>query len=158
MSDGIQFSISDPDKALKKIKAFPDAMKLKGARFAMRKAANLVADEARKGAQSIDNKETDSHISENIAVRFSNRTFKNSGNIMFRVGVMGGANLTKKESSLGLPGKGTQHWRINEFGTSKMPARPFMRPALEQNIGKATAEFSANLNRWIGRNIKKLGK
>ena len=158
MADNIEFSLYDPDNVFKKLKNFPDALRFKGARFALRKSANLVAKEAKQNAMKLDDPATASAIAENIAVRFSSRTFKRTGNVMMRVGVRGGAKLSDQEKSQGLPGKGTQHWRLLEFGTSRMRARPFMRPALENNINKATSEFIRQLDRWMARNIKKIDK
>lgn len=158
MADNLQFSLEDPDKVLDKLKQFPDALRYKGARFALRKAANLVAEAAKQNARRLDDPGTASAIAENIAVRFSSRRFKRNGDVLFRVGVRGGAKLQDQEKSQGLPGKGTQHWRLLEFGTEKMRAQPFMRPALQNNINKATDEFVRQLDRWIGRNLKKIDK
>lgn len=158
MADKVEFSLYDPDNVLGKLKAFPVAIGKKGARFAMRKAANLVANAAKENARKLDDPQTASAIAENIAVRFSSRTFKRTGNVLFRVGVRGGAVLADQEKSRGLPGKGTQHWRLLEFGTSRTRARPLMRSALENNINKATDEFIRQLDRWIGRNLKNIDK
>lgn len=160
MADKVEFSLYDPDNVLGKLKAFPVAIGKKGARFAMRKAANLVANAAKENARKLDDPQTASAIAENIAVRFSNRTFKRTGNVLFRVGVMGGAggNLSEKDQAAGLPGGDTRHWRLLEFGTSRTRARPFMRPALENNINKATDEFIRQLDRWIARNLKNIDK
>lgn len=156
MADKIEFSLFDPDDALGKLEALPDALRYKGARFALRKTANLVRDAAKQNARKLDDPATASVIAENIAVRFSSRTFKRTGNVMFRVGVMGGARLSDQEKSEGLPGKGTQHWRLLEFGTENTRAHPFMRPALSNNVHQAIAEFGKQLDRWMARNLKKL--
>lgn len=158
MADNIQFSILDPDGAIDKIIGLPDAMRYKGARFGMRKAANFVRDAAKQNAERLDDPQTASVIAENIAVRFSSRTFKRTGNVLFRVGVRGGAKLSDQERSAGLPGGGTQHWRLLEFGTENSRAQPFMRPALEQNINQATAEAAKHMDRWLTRNLKKIRK
>lgn len=158
MADGVEFSLLDPDHALDKLVGLPTALRKKGARFAMRKAANLVRDDAKQRAERLDDPETASVIAENIAVRFSSRRFRNTGDILFRVGVRGGARLTDQEKSQGLPGKGTQHWRLLEFGTEHARAQPFMRPALSQNVGAATAEFAKHLDRWLARNLNKIRK
>lgn len=63
---------------------------------------------------------TDVHVKENIAMRgrWSGDT------LIIRVGVKGGA---KKNTE-------TPYWfRFKEFGTKKMPAQPFLEPALEEN-------------------------
>lgn len=158
MADAVQFSLIGLDDVLGKMKALGPALKKKGARFAMRKAANLVAAAAISNAMRIDDPSTPSAIPKNIAVRFSNRRFKSTGDVMFSVGVMGGAVLDEKQEADGLPGKGTQHWRLREFGTERTAADPFMSPALADNVGVATNEAADQLNRWLDRNIRKLTK
>lgn len=64
--------------------------------------------------------------------------------------------MSDQEKSEGLPGKGTQHWRLLEFGTENSRARPFMRPALSNNTNQAIAEFGKQLDRWLARNLKKI--
>lgn len=41
------------------------------------------------------------------------------------------------------------YWRFVEFGTSKMPAKPFMRPAFEQNKQRAAQEIIHTLRNDI---------
>lgn len=41
------------------------------------------------------------------------------------------------------------YWWFVEFGTSKIGARPFLRPAFEQNKHKAVAEFTTALSRAV---------
>lgn len=43
------------------------------------------------------------------------------------------------------------YWRFIEFGTSKMPARPFLRPAFEQSKAKAAEEIITTLHDEIIR-------
>lgn len=45
-----------------------------------------------------------------------------------------------------------------EFGTSKMPAYPFMRPAFEQSKGEMGALFRTELGAAIDTAVKKLNK
>lgn len=42
-------------------------------------------------------------------------------------------------------GKDAYYARFVEFGTVKMPARPFMRPALEDNVQRATQAIAERL-------------
>jgi HK97 gp10 family phage protein len=68
--------------------------------------------------------------------------------VVVQVGVRGGAR----------PRKGTEdtgHWRMLEFGTSQMPAQPFMRPALADNVAQVTAKFVAELEPQIDKAIAK---
>lgn len=159
MSDSVQFSILGMDELLAKLKSVKEDVRYKSGRFALRKAANLVRDAAASKAQALDDPATAANIEENLAVRFSSRRFKSTGDIMFRVGIMGGAGGNKTSEQLdGLPGKDTRHWRYIEFGTTKTPARPFMQPALTQNINPATDEFIRQYGRGLDRAIKRAKK
>lgn len=45
-----------------------------------------------------------------------------------------------------------------EFGTQHVQARPFLRPALEQNVPKVLAKMSKSMGKAIEREAKKLGR
>lgn len=148
------------------IEGLPDVLKLlrelgpgvvnKGARFALRKGANIVRDAAKANAGPLDDPETGRSIADNVAIRFSNRTFKRTGDIMFRVGVLGGARTVKKlDAGSGAP---TPHWRLIEFGTEHVSARPFLRRALAENTEAVTNTTARELNKWIERYVKKQAK
>jgi HK97 gp10 family phage protein len=151
-----EFGLQGIEELLGKFASITNDVKYKGGRFALRRAANVVAKAAKQGAERIDDPKTGRSISDNIAVRFSNRMFKRSGNLMFRVGVKHGSLL--KDGGDTSPNAPTPHWRLKEFGTEKMPADPFMRPALESNISAATGEFVGQYKKSIDRAIKKAAK
>lgn len=50
------------------------------------------------------------------------------------------------------------YWRFVEFGTAKMPARPFLRPAFEENKYKAVDTAIENLRPLVQAEIEKLGR
>lgn len=50
------------------------------------------------------------------------------------------------------------YWRFVEFGTSKMAARPFLRPAFESRKYQAAAEIKSRLAKRIEIEATKLGK
>jgi HK97 gp10 family phage protein len=151
-----QFGLQGIDELTAKFASITNDAKYKGGRFALRRAANIVAKAAKQGAQRVDDPATGRSIADNIAVRFSNRTFKKSGNLMFRVGVKHGSLLkVGGDVSANAP---TPHWRLIEFGTEKMQAQPFMRQALESNVGPATNEFVTQYKKSIDRAIKKASK
>lgn len=161
-----EFQIQGLDEVLRKMRALGPGLAAKGARTAMRKAANVVRDAAKAGAAKLDRPETPNRIADNIAVQFSAKTLKTTGDVMMRVGVRGGAKQysnTRENRGKGRVGKeyatggSTFYWRFLEFGTSKMPARPFMRPALQENVGKATDVAVVELNKAIDRLAKKAG-
>lgn len=152
----VQFSLRGVDELNKALKEVSDDVRKKGGRFALRKAANLVAGALRVGAQRLDDPATGRAISQNVAVRFSSRRFKRTGDLMFRVGVLQGAVLSKGgNENAGAP---TPHWRLLEFGTEKMAARPFARPALERNVGQATNEFVTQLKKALDRAAQRAAK
>ena len=47
-------------------------------------------------------------------------------------------------------------WKFIEFGTSKMPARPFMRPAFENKSAEALDRFVDRLKAGIAKAVTKL--
>ena len=170
MADSIEFTLVGMDKVLDNFDKLDFEVKRKGGRFALRKAANFIADKARQNAWTIDDPETANKIHKNIAVRWSGRTYKATGNLMFRVGVLGGAynyantkeNIRKgragkkyvTDGSSSNPGGDTWYWRLLEFGTEKHKAQPFMRPALQNNIYGAINIFGDELEKKIARLLK----
>ena len=60
-----------------------------------------------------------------------------------------GAFKAKNASSGAYNPKDPFYWRFVEFGTSKMPAKPFMRPAFEQSKEKAETEIIKTLKDGI---------
>lgn len=159
MADGVEFSITGLDSLLGKLEAVTYDLKRKGGRSALRRAAQLVADKAKEGAQALDDAETGRSIANNIALRWNGRLFKRTGDLGFRIGVMQGAVLAKagQQSDISAGGP-TPHWRLLEFGTEKMEAQPFMRKALADNISEATNTFVTEYEKAIDRAIKRTAK
>lgn len=166
MNDGFEFQIHGLERVLAKMRALPQALREKGAKAAGRKAANLIRDAAKANALRIDRTETPLKIADNIAVQFASRTFRRTGDVMFRVGVRGGAKAygntkqnrgLKRVGELYKTGGTTYYWRFVELGTSRSRARPFLLPALTQNIDPATTLFVNELSKAIDRIVKKGG-
>lgn len=89
-----------------------------------------------------------------------------SGRIEMRVTVRAKARAYKSSSRTiqkGLVGQEYQHYgplfyaRFLEFGTSKMPAYPFLRPAWDELKGSLPELIRADLSDAIDRTLKKLG-
>lgn len=157
MADGVEFSITGLDSLLGKLEAVTYDLKRKGGRSALRRAAQLVADRAKEGAQALDDSATGRSIANNIALRWNGRLFKQTGNLGFRIGVMKGAVLAKPGEKPDLSADGaTPHWRLLEFGTTKMQGTPFMRKALADNISAATSMFVTEYEKAIDRAIKRV--
>ena len=126
------------------------------AKNAMEPVKNLAKSNAR--ALKIDDPTTPSNIIENIVNRKAGKkTMRMAGardaDHMQQVGVMGGA----KDPETGDP-LATFHWRFLEFGTSTIAARPFMRKALAQNVGRTTNIFVAEMQKGIDRAAKRAAR
>lgn len=159
----ISFQLKGLDDIQAKLANLTYDAKRKGGRAALRKAAQLVRDDAIRRAQALDDPQSAENISKNIAERWNGRLFKTTGNIGFRIGVLGGARdesgkIPSKKAVKANPGGDTFYWRFVEFGTENMKARPFMRPALATNVDKATDVFVTEFNKGIDRALKKAAK
>ena len=99
------------DELLGKLESVTSDVKLKGGRFALRKAANLIAIKAKENAKRLDDPTSSEEIAENIAVRWSGKRFKTTGDLAFRVGVMGGARQYKAQCQKAQSGEGLSHAR-----------------------------------------------
>ncbi|AKX43988.1 hypothetical protein AKN87_01835 [Thiopseudomonas alkaliphila] len=168
------FKLQGVEEVLAKLETVKQEAKGKSARFALRKAAQLVLASAKSGAQAVDNPKTPNNIASNLVIRLDGKRFKKTGDHLFKVGVLGGAkqyaetkdNVRKgrvgKRYAIGgskkNPGGDTFYWRFLEFGTAKMPPKPFMRKALASNIDSATQEFSLHFKRAIDRAVKRAEK
>ena len=156
MADGVDFSILGLDSLLGKLSEVSVDVRRKGGRAALRKAAQVVVQKAKGGAERMDDKATGRSISDNIALRWNGRLFKRTGDLGFRIGVMHGAVLKDGgDLSSNAP---TPHWRLFEFGTEKMPAAPFMRPALADSISEVTNTFVTEYEKAIDRAIRRAAK
>lgn len=164
MTDGLEFKLTGLEDLQAKLKEVAEDVRFKGGRFALRKAAQVVRDQARQNASRVDNPKTPEDIEKNIVERFSTKLFRRTGDIGFRVGVLGGALAPAeavgevKGAGKGNPGGDTFYWRFLEFGTQKMPAQPFMRPAIEQTSQQATNEFVKQYDKALARAIKRAKK
>lgn len=142
----------------KRIQALTYDVAKKGGRFALRKAAQVVRDQVKSNAQAVDDPKSREDIVKNVTERWGSKFNKITGDLMFRVGIQGGAGGNKTSAELdGLPGGDTRHWRYIEFGTEKMPAHPFMRPAFEQSAQNATNVFIFQYGKALDRALKKSG-
>ncbi|AAN67192.1 MULTISPECIES: HK97-gp10 family putative phage morphogenesis protein [Pseudomonas] len=156
MADGVEFSILGLDSLLGKLGEVSMDVRRKGGRAALRKAAQVVVQKAKAGAERIDDKATGRSISDSIALRWNGRLFKRTGDLGFRIGVLHGAVLKDGgDLSTNAP---TPHWRLIEFGTEKMPAAPFMRPALADSISEVTNTFVTEYEKAIDRAIRRAAK
>ena len=133
-----------------------------------RKAMAVVRKAAVANAKALDDSNSPERIWKNITVKASKTK---QGFVLMKVGVRGGAmsyaNTTANRranrvgetyataGSSGNPGGDTFYFRFLEFGTSKAPATPFLRPALNNNMEAVQSsfvdDFSAQLDKEIIR-------
>lgn len=154
MAEG-EFSLIGIDALLKNMDAVSDVVNGKKARSALRKAANIVAAAAKANAEKLDDPGTGRKISENIGVRWNGRRFKQRAEFAFRIGVLKGAVLPKNNHGAVGAGTATPHWRLIEFGTKVSIAKPFLRPALANNVGVVTDTFINEFNKALVSAIKR---
>jgi len=165
VSNSVSVTLSGVDELQVKLKGLSNDLKYKGGRFALRKAANIVRAAAMENASRVDDPKTSNEIAKNIVVRWSSRTFSATGDLAFRVGVLGGARQDsraykaigiEKGNGKGNPGGDTYYWRFLEFGTEHSAAKPFMRKAISDNAQKATNEFIRQYDKSIDRYLRKI--
>lgn len=154
----LTFRLEGAEALNAKLEGVSQDIRFKGGRFALRKAANLVRDDAKRRALNFDDGETGRKVAENIKVRWSSRYFKKTGNLKFRIGVTGGGRAEARGNPDTGEGGATPHWHLLEFGTSKMAAQPFMRPALAENVQAASNEFVKQYGKAIDRALRRAAR
>ena len=155
---GVEVGITGLDDVVNRLQRLANPRKTKSiARKAARQAMNIVRDAARNNAKAIDDPETSEKIWKNIKV--SAGKTRNPNEIKMRVGVDGGASMnanSDRDALAAKSGGNTTYWRFLEFGTSQMPATPFMRPALANNIQQVTNKFSEVFNAELDKELANL--
>lgn len=183
MVERVQVTLKGVGELNAKLQRLSRDVQFKGGRSAARAGALEIAAQVRANAAAINDPKTAEEIAKNVAVRFSSKTFQQTGNIKMRVGILGGARAPANSKQAlaterrrqrtgatsledlgeiagkgsGNPGGDTFYWRFVEFGTEDTPAKPFMRPALPQSAQRAADAFTNGLNKALDRAIKKGG-
>lgn len=169
MADGVEVRLTGLAELQRSMKTATKEMRDTAANAGARKAARHVAMEAYKGAQRIDDPESRADISQNIwqggtkfpGVKKVGKRFTGSDAVKYRVGVAGGAGGNRKKNDPhfnALPGGDTRHWRFWEFGSENTQARPFLRPALQQNRGAVMSAFVTEFKKGLQRAERKRAK
>src|SRR5690625_199781 len=151
MADEVQFSISGVEELSAKLKSLPAGVRGKPGRRALGKAATIVARAARQNAERVDDPETGRRIRDNIGRRFRGRHFRRTGDPMISIGV-----LTRRGPiPEGNPDEGakgnTPHWHLVEEGTERARAQPFLRPALQDNVGQVISKLTDELSKALDK-------
>lgn len=144
-----EFKIKGLDEVLKKMQSIKSEMVSADINIAAAAGAKVIQDAAIENAKRIDDTGSPEKIYENIT--FMVRKPRGAAStVVAKVGVRGGAKSGKKAGS-GNPGGDTRHWRHVEFGTSDVPAQPFMRRSLSENTEKATDAVVKSLSDTVDR-------
>lgn len=154
MAGDVEFKIEGLDPLLKKLKAVEGTVRRKAGRSALRKAGLIIVNAAKASVSVHDDPETQRSIAANIAIQWNNKRFRSTGDLAFRIGVRGGAVVRKGKAIPDGVKAATPHWRFLEFGTQTSIAKPFLRPAMAQNIQAVTDTFVTALSAAIDRAAK----
>jgi len=149
MVDDVTFNLNGLDELVRKMGLVTSAVKGAKGRSALRKAANVVKAAARQNVEAYDDPETGRKISKNIDIRWNRRRYKSTGDLAFRIGVLKGARIPKDNHDQTGTGTATPHWRLLEFGTRYSVAKPFLRPALANNIQAVTSMFLSEFEKML---------
>lgn len=131
-------TVKGMDDLIRSLKQFPQNVQKNVMTGAVRAAASAIAKEARIQAP----KDTE-QLAKSIAV--VKRKESNPKIISFTVA----PRLKKKHGYLA---------HMHEFGTSKMAAHPFMRPAFEKKGAEAITIVKVYMEKRIGKEIEKAAK
>lgn len=145
------FSLVGFDDIKKRLGQLTAGVRDKAGRTALRKAAGIVAKAARDGAIAIDDPETGRRIRDNIRLQFATRFFRETGNIMYRVGVATKRGRIPDGNPDEGPGGNTPHWHLKEFGAEHSKAEPYMRPALAENVNAVIDKVATELDNELDK-------
>jgi HK97 gp10 family phage protein len=147
------FRLNGADQLINRLSKLPDKLQDKAGRVSARKAMAIVREDARRRLKAIDDPGTPESIPKNVFIQQSRRGSKTIGGVMMRVGILGGARTGFRKTDRAAaakaktyPGGDTRYWRFVELGTEKISARPFLRPALEQNAEKVVSTLTTGLS------------
>lgn len=121
---------------------------------ATRAGAAVIRDKIKENYKH-DDPNTPINISDFVAIQRASRMADDT-KTAYRVGIQGGAQK-KSKGDVDYP----YYWRMIEFGTRHMKAKPFVRPAAEQSVNQVYITISQQV--WKGveaalRKAKRAGK
>lgn len=131
------------DELAEALDDLPEKLERAAVRSAARQAANVFRDAARRQARAFDDPKTENKLYKHI-VTTSGR--------FGEVKAEGGAVMHVRVKDL----QTYFYWYFLEFGTSKMQAQPFMRPAARNNWQEAIERFAEEIGPAIDKQMRKL--
>lgn len=149
------FDLKLKNDVIAKLKTLAPKLQKRYLYTAMRAGAVIVQHAAQERARALDDPKTPKAIWKEIAIRTNAKMGRQNQGLALQIGVLGGArkysntDSNKRHRRVGrtyiTPGN-VYYWRFLEFGTSKMKAQPFMRPALENNVNSVSSAITDKLN------------
>jgi HK97 gp10 family phage protein len=166
------FELNAPEleDLLKNLRQFTPKLQRRGLTQALRKGARPIVKDARarlaKHIAKTDQSQSTGALSKAITTRVNPRLGRREGGSALSIGIRGGAKeyvSNRQNRKLGRVGQsyeqgGNQfYFRFLEFGTSKMHARPFLTPALAENVYDTQTNIAMEIRKAIDR-IASTGK
>ena len=144
------------DRALREL---PDRVANRGLRSSVYAGAKVIRDEARaqapKAAQSLGSKQPPPGTLKRSVIMKQIPELSSLTRQTFFVTVRHGKKF-RKQGKKGNLSQDAWYWRFVEFGTRKMRARPFLRPALEAKRREAVQAMKDRLSELIEQEAKNL--
>lgn len=146
---------------IKNLNALHTDLAEKAARSAVLGAASVVRADAKKRAKAQE-LELSGALLENIAIK-RERTPK--GRHQYHIGVRRGRKAKRARKVVDFSGGRRRvsyendpfYWWFHEFGTSKLPARPFLRPAFEENKDRILETMASRIRKQLDKYRAKYG-
>jgi len=137
------------DRALREL---PERIANRGLRASVYAGAKVIRDEARvqapKAAQSLGSKQPPPGTLKRSVIMKHIQELSGGGRQTFYVLVRHGKKF-RNQGKRGNLSQDAWYWRFVEFGTRKMAARPFLRPALESRRHEAVDAIKQRLTQRI---------
>lgn len=145
------------------LRELPAKLQKRAVKAAARKGATVIKKAAQQNARRLDDPDTAAKVWKEVTVRAGKN--RRNGDVTMQVGVKGGAkryvnnNENRRKGRVGGSYEGpgaVYYWRFLEFGTAKMRAQPFMRPAMSEHWQKAMDVTAQALEVAIAKQAEKL--
>ncbi len=144
----------------KALRELPDRVAKNGLRVAVYSGAKVILDEARlrapKAAESLGPRQPPPGTLRRSVIMKHIPELSSLTRQTFFVTVRHGKKY-RKQGKKGNLSQDAWYWRFVEFGTSKMRARPFLRPALEAKRREAVQAMKERLRERVEQEAKNLG-
>lgn len=157
MADRVEFQIKGLPQISARLRNLPDVIRKQVAMKGVRAGAEVIAGVAEANMKALDDPKTPNVIAKNVAVRFSPIRFRRTGDVMYRVGILGGAASVQEgtegeaDARAGNPGGSTWYFRFLEFGTSRIAARSPMRNAMNSSAQDAFDAAATEMSRRLDK-------